>query len=368
LSGIAAGQECTVCALLNVAPGLPLGTPLTTTSSVYLNDGTSTQDSVDVANNTRALTVPASCSIDPNDMQVDPVGCGGAGGVPSTQTLEYLVRFQNRGVITSSIVIVQDILAAELDVSTLTVVGTSHTLSQLSIDGNRMLSFRFNGINLPPASSNDAGSRGYVIFRVQPLAGLTLPTLVTNGANIFFNTGISPNPEFTNIVRTTFSGNVDGDTLLDVCDNCPTATNPLQEDFDEDAQGDACDPDDDNDGALDGADCAQFDVGSFAPPGEITQLTFGSDKATLSWVSAVPTAGTATVHALMRGTLGVFPVVAGSGDHACIAAPVGPSAPDGAIPGVGAGYYYLVRGQNACEAGTYGMSTSAVARTASICP
>jgi uncharacterized repeat protein (TIGR01451 family) len=367
LAGIAAGQECTVCVLLDVAPALVLGTALTTTSSVYLNNGTSTQDSVDVANNTRALTVPASCSFDPNDMQVDTVGCGGVGGVPSTQTLEYLIRFQNLGPNPAAFVIVRDILAAELDVSTLTVVGTSHTLSQLSIDGNRMLSFRFDGINLPPASSDDAGSRGYVIFRVQPLAGLTLPTLVTNGANIFFDGGNFP--VFTNVVRTTLSGNVDGDTLLDVCDNCPTVTNPLQEDFDGDALGDACDPDDDNDGALDGADCAPFDAGSFALPGEITLLTFGADKVTLSWVSAVPTSGTATAHALMRGTLGVFPVVAGSGDHACIADPVGPSAPDGAIPGdVGAGYYYLVRGQNACGAGTYGMSSSAVARTVSICP
>jgi uncharacterized repeat protein (TIGR01451 family) len=342
LAGIEVGQECTLCATLDVAPALVLGTPLTTTSSVYVNNGTSTQDGVDVANNTRALTVPASCSFDPNDTQVDPAGCGAAGGVQSTQTLEYLVRFQNLGTASAALVIVRDILAAELDISTLTVVGTSHALSQISIDGNRMLSFRFEGINLPPASANDAESRGYVIFRVRPTAGVPLPTVVTNGANIVFDSNA---PVFTNVVRTTFSGNVDGDTLLDVCD-----------------------PDDDNDGALDGADCAPFDAGSFALPGEITQLTFGADKTTLSWSSAVPTSGTATVHALMRGTLGVFPVVAGSGDHACIADPAGPSAPDGATPGVGAGNYYLARGQNACGAGTYGMSSSAVERTASICP
>jgi uncharacterized repeat protein (TIGR01451 family) len=365
LAGIALGQECTVCATLDVSPTLVLGTLLTTTSSVYLNGGTSTQDIVDVVNNTSVVSVGASCAFDPNDKQVDPVGCGGVGGVSPTQTLEYLVRFQNLGNAPATLVIVRDIAASELDLSTLTLVGTSHTLSQISVDGNRMLSFRFEGITLPPASSDDPGSRGYVIFRVQPAPGLTLPTVVTNGANIIFDTNA---PVFTNVVQNTISGDLDGDTALDVCDNCPSAANPGQQDFDGDTLGDACDPDDDNDGTVDGGDCAPFDVGSFALPGEIAQLAFDADKATVTWSSAAPAAGTATVHDLMRGTLGVFPVVAGSGDHSCIADDVGPSTSDGTFPGADTGYYYLARGQNACGAGAYGFSSSAVERTATVCP
>ena len=43
----------------------------------------------------------------------------------------------------------------------------------------------------------------------------------------------------------------DLDNVPDVSDNCPAVANPGQENFDGDAQGDACDSDDDNDGLLD---------------------------------------------------------------------------------------------------------------------
>ena len=43
----------------------------------------------------------------------------------------------------------------------------------------------------------------------------------------------------------------DGDGVTNSLDNCPNDANPLQENNDGDAQGDACDPDDDNDGLSD---------------------------------------------------------------------------------------------------------------------
>ena len=48
----------------------------------------------------------------------------------------------------------------------------------------------------------------------------------------------------------------DGDRVPDLRDNCRTAANPEQRDFDLDGTGDFCDHDDDNDGVPDALDPA----------------------------------------------------------------------------------------------------------------
>ena len=53
----------------------------------------------------------------------------------------------------------------------------------------------------------------------------------------------------------------DGDGVADWLDNCPSAPNPEQADFDYDTIGDACDPDDDDDKSPDEEDCLPFDDG-----------------------------------------------------------------------------------------------------------
>lgn len=54
----------------------------------------------------------------------------------------------------------------------------------------------------------------------------------------------------------------DGDTYIDSLDNCPSVMNFLQEDWDNDGTGDACDPDDDKDGCPDERDlCLGTDDG-----------------------------------------------------------------------------------------------------------
>jgi gliding motility-associated-like protein len=52
---------------------------------------------------------------------------------------------------------------------------------------------------------------------------------------------------------------IDGDSVIDALDNCPSLANNEQLDNDSDGDGDACDDDDDNDGVLDTEDAFPFD-------------------------------------------------------------------------------------------------------------
>jgi hypothetical protein len=126
--------------------------------------------------------------------------------------------------------------------------------------------------------------------------------------------------------------------------------------------------DTDGDGVTDSADCAPSNNGAFAIPGEIAGDNFGADKQTLAWTSAVPTAGSATVHDVMRGALRQFPVGTG-GSETCLASGVaGASTVEATTPAAGAGFYYLVRGRNVCGSGTYGFATSGAERITAVCP
>jgi len=90
------------------------------------------------------------------------------------------------------------------------------------------------------------------------------------------------------------------------------------------------------------------------PPAEVTNsvtLAKGGGTVTITWSAA---AGS-TASDVVRGLLSALPVGPGGGDETCLAPNTGlTSADDGADPAVGTGFWYLVRGETVCAAGSYG--------------
>ncbi|MBP7149015.1 MAG: hypothetical protein KBD01_15905 [Acidobacteria bacterium] len=100
-------------------------------------------------------------------------------------------------------------------------------------------------------------------------------------------------------------------------------------------------------------------------PAEVPDLAFAGDKETLAWTSASG-AGPGTVHDVLRGDLASLPV--GSGPETCLAHGIdAASAADPALPAPGAGFWYLVRGRNACATGSYGATSAGAERVSPAC-
>jgi hypothetical protein len=103
-------------------------------------------------------------------------------------------------------------------------------------------------------------------------------------------------------------------------------------------------------------------------PAEVEHLAFEADGETLTWRSAADQAGPGTVHDLVRGSLGQLPVGAGDAET-CLASGIAAAEHrDAQDPAAGAGFWYVVRGRNACGTGTYGRTSSGGERSTETCP
>jgi len=105
-------------------------------------------------------------------------------------------------------------------------------------------------------------------------------------------------------------------------------------------------------------------------PAEVTNLSLGADRATITWDSA-SAAGPGTVHDVVRGSTSLLPV--GSGAETCLASGIAAATTsDPASPSAASCYWYLARGRNACGVGTYGFQgvsgSPGAERTSTTCP
>lgn len=110
----------------------------------------------------------------------------------------------------------------------------------------------------------------YQLYRFDGSTETLVPSLLDAAGNTIYAIGIADFGDWA--VGNSASGpppsDVDGDGFPDLADNCPNAANANQADLDGDAQGDACDTDDDGDGQTDADEVAcgsnPLDAGSKA--------------------------------------------------------------------------------------------------------
>lgn len=234
-----------------------------------------------------------------------------------------------------------------------------------------------NGLHWVPLAGPVAGTR--FDWRAKTDGRYLVRVFATNGFNTDDARGETdtdndgcgnsrdPNPSIPN-------PDADGDGIADVCDNCATFPNPVQQNADGDVRGDACDncrfvandtqTDSDGDGHGNACDCSPTSATTWEVPAEGSGLTVGKaasggpSTVVLSWGSLAAQAGTSVRYDVTTGLLGPLRSNRNFTGATCLgndATTTSLTTTQSWPPtATGLGYYYLVRGQNSCGNGTYG--------------
>ena len=136
-------------------------------------------------------------SFDPNDKRV--VQGGEIYIEQATEYLDYIIRFQNTGTASAINIRVEDILSDDVDWSTFRPVSSSHNY-RVEITDDNHVEFIFENINLPFEGEDEAGSKGFIAYKIKPVAGLEVGDIIhSNEVNIYFDYNL---PIVTNSVTT----------------------------------------------------------------------------------------------------------------------------------------------------------------------
>jgi hypothetical protein len=149
------GSEMNFRIYFRVPPPGPTGEK--TTWTALINPGF--EDYV-IDNNRDTLSQVILNAYDPNDKGVSPPGETEYGYISREDSiLHYTIRFQNTGTYYASNVFLFDTIASELDIETIDITGTSHSMYMEYLD-ERAVVFRFDNIFLPDSNINEPESHG----------------------------------------------------------------------------------------------------------------------------------------------------------------------------------------------------------------
>lgn len=134
-------------------------------------------------NNTYSLSQLVINSFDPNDITVRE----GAFITPEQAEgyLHYTIRFQNEGTANAQKVRIETTLDNNLDWDTFMPMQASHSYE--IVRNGATVEFIFDDIDLPFTDADEAGSQGYIIYKVKPVATIAEGDVMEASAGIFFD-------------------------------------------------------------------------------------------------------------------------------------------------------------------------------------
>ena len=125
-------------------------------------------------------------SYDPNIKVAFPEGFDAPHYIERNTDIEYVIHFQNTGTAAANLVVVQDVISPFLNPATIRPGASSHPFDfELFSDG--IVKFTFENIMLPDSASDEAGSHGFIQFKISQKEDLPDGTEITNEAAIFFD-------------------------------------------------------------------------------------------------------------------------------------------------------------------------------------
>ncbi len=176
-------------------PTVALGDVLLNTATVSL-----AAEDVNTANNQSSLSQVIVGSYDPNDKTEAHGGKILHSSFTSEDVLTYTIRFENSGTAEAFNVRIEDLLDDRLDETSVRMVRASHPYVLNRVCNS--LTWRMDGINLPPSQENSDMGHGSVTFTIKPKAGYAVGDIIENKADIYFdfNPAIVTEPAVTEFV------------------------------------------------------------------------------------------------------------------------------------------------------------------------